>query len=89
MKGDDSMKLIDVLENLELDVELFDMEVKDDFKEVTLELFEKDIEKTIDLKHKFEKAINNVFRRKNVPDSVFTYNERILIMLICLLTEEA
>lgn len=45
MKGDDSMKLIDVLENLELDVELFDMEVKDGFKEVTLELFEKDIEK--------------------------------------------
>ena len=83
------MKLIDVLENLELDVELFDMEVKDGFKEVTLELFEKDIEKTIDLKNKFEKAINNVFRRKNVPDSVFTYNERILIMLICLLMEEA
>ena len=64
MKGDDSMKLIDVLENLELDVELLDMEVNDDFKEVTLELFEKDIEKTIDLKNKFEKAINNVFRRK-------------------------
>lgn len=39
------MKLIDVLENLELDVELLDMEVNDDFKEVTLELFEKDIEK--------------------------------------------
>lgn len=89
MKGDDSMKLIDVLENLELDVELLDMEVNDDFKEVTLELFEKDIKKTIDLKNKFEKAINNVFRRKNVPDSVLTYNERILIMLICLLTEEA
>ena len=41
------MKLIDVLENLELDVELFDMEVKDGFKEVTLELFEKDIEKQL------------------------------------------
>ena len=49
------MKLIDVLENLELDVELLDMEVNDDFKEVTLELFEKDIEKTIDLKNKFKK----------------------------------
>lgn len=82
------MKLIDVLENLGLDEELFDMEVSDDYKEVTMELFEKDIEKTIDLKQKFEKAINNVFRRKNIPDSVFTYNERILVMLICLLTEE-
>lgn len=39
------MKLIDVLENLELDKELLDMEVKDDFSEVTLEIFNKDIEK--------------------------------------------
>lgn len=82
------MKLIDVLENLEMDKELFDMEVKDDFSEVTLELFNKDIEKTIALKELFTKAMNNVYRKKNVPESVFTYNERILIMLICLLTEE-
>ena len=82
------MKLIDVLENLEMDKELFDMEVGDDFSDVTLELFNKDIEKTIALKELFTKAMNNVYRKKNVPESVFTYNERILIMLICLLTEE-
>lgn len=82
------MKLIDVLENLELDKELLDMEVKDDFSEVTLEIFNKDIEKTIELKELFTKAMNNVYRKKNVPESVFTYNERVLIMLICLLTEE-
>jgi len=82
------MKLIDVLENLEMDKELFDMEVRDDFSDVTLELFNKDIEKTIALKELFTKAMNNVYRKKNVPESVFTYNERILIMLICLLTEE-
>lgn len=82
------MKLIDVLENLGMDKELFDMEVRDDFSEVTIEVFEKDIEKTIDLKKKFEKAMNNVYRKKNVPESVFTYNERVLIMLVCLLTEE-
>lgn len=82
------MKLIDVLENLEMDKELFDMEVRDDFSDVTLELFNKDIEKTIALKELFTKAMNNVYRKRNVPESVFTYNERILIMLICLLTEE-
>lgn len=82
------MKLIDVLENLEMDKELFDMEVRDGFSDVTLELFNKDIEKTIALKELFTKAMNNVYRKKNVPESVFTYNERILIMLICLLTEE-
>ena len=82
------MKLIDVLENLELDKELLDMEVKDDFSEVTLDIFDKDIEKTIELKELFTKAMNNVYRKKNVPESVFTYNERVLVMLICLLTEE-
>lgn len=82
------MKLIDVLENLELDKELLDMEVKDDFSEVTLDIFNKDIEKTIELKELFTKAMNNVYRKKNVPESVFTYNERVLIMLVCLLTEE-
>ena len=66
------MKLIDVLENLEMDKELFDMEVRDDFSDVTLELFNKDIEKTIALKELFTKAMNNVYRKKRMSLNQFS-----------------
>lgn len=90
MKGDDSMKLFDVLENLGLDETLYELEVNDAFEDIDEDDIEYEEERDFFLEYKkfFKERLGEVKFGDEEDELELSTNDKLLLMLIALLYDE-